>query len=381
MPGLLNQSYDDRNDNVFNYQGSWFLNQGVWNASSVGQSGTLASTSDTNANVTFVFPTPAIAFYYYGIPRSRGGSYGICVDCDPNNRIFIPVDGFNATDDGKNPPIVLFSQTFTQPGVHEVIMRNQPDARGTPPGNSELTLDRIDLEVVDNSAGPATVTVSPSGQPTNSLTANPASSKSLPPIGAIVGAVLGGLAVLVGIIILLYWLRLRRKYAARAKENALPPISSTTYPGPGGGEGPFVRPYLYSSAATASHPDMQQTATGTPSTASSPPPSGRPGGYGYGMGKTIPSRTHQRQMASSTSQATSQVTTLSTSPPSSSGATTQRTPTQPGPRRELDGGPCRWMTLMSSERRRCRRIMHKFSPRRGSRIDLDGCLCIGAAGG
>jgi hypothetical protein len=48
---------------------------------------------------------PAIAFYYYGIPRCCGGLYGICIDCDPLNPNFIPIDAVNRTDDGKNPPV------------------------------------------------------------------------------------------------------------------------------------------------------------------------------------------------------------------------------------------------------------------------------------
>ena len=47
----------------------------------------------------------AIGFFYYGIKRSQGGLYGICIDCTPGAPNFIHVDAFNATDDGHNPPV------------------------------------------------------------------------------------------------------------------------------------------------------------------------------------------------------------------------------------------------------------------------------------
>lgn len=48
---------------------------------------------------------PANAFYYYGMRRSRGALYAICIDCDPNKPIFESIDAVNATDDGTNPPV------------------------------------------------------------------------------------------------------------------------------------------------------------------------------------------------------------------------------------------------------------------------------------
>jgi hypothetical protein len=47
----------------------------------------------------------AVGFRFYGMKRSHGALYGICVDCDPNNLIFKDVDAFDATDNGKNPPV------------------------------------------------------------------------------------------------------------------------------------------------------------------------------------------------------------------------------------------------------------------------------------
>jgi len=50
---LRNVTFDDRDRINFQYDGQWDLN-GVWNATNVGMSGTLSSTNDPHANVTFV---------------------------------------------------------------------------------------------------------------------------------------------------------------------------------------------------------------------------------------------------------------------------------------------------------------------------------------
>ncbi|KJA22517.1 hypothetical protein HYPSUDRAFT_651490 [Hypholoma sublateritium FD-334 SS-4] len=81
--------------------------------------------------------------------RSRGGQYGICIDCDPtsSSAVFSSVNGFDASDQGNSAPVALYSTTFSSPGVHVITMRNEADSRGTPAGNSQLTLDRIVLQV------------------------------------------------------------------------------------------------------------------------------------------------------------------------------------------------------------------------------------------
>lgn len=53
MVGFRNQTFDDRDTGSLVYQGFWF-NQGTWNASNTGDTGTLTSSNDPNANVTFV---------------------------------------------------------------------------------------------------------------------------------------------------------------------------------------------------------------------------------------------------------------------------------------------------------------------------------------
>ncbi|KAL0570193.1 hypothetical protein V5O48_011767 [Marasmius crinis-equi] len=219
-----NVTFDNTDFTNLKYGGFWFHN-GTWNASSVGQTGTLSSTNDINANVNFTFPQPAIAFYYLGIQRSRGGLYSICIDCDPNAPNFEKVNGVNRTDDGKNPPVVLFSRVFDQPRVHFVTLKNENDTRIDPSGNSQLTVDGFVLEVVDDS--PAAT----SSQSPTSTSPSPTSSqaKSSTPIGAIVGGAVGGfLAAVILIGIGLYcWHRKRRKVV---DDPFSPPGSSNPFP-------------------------------------------------------------------------------------------------------------------------------------------------------
>ncbi|KAJ8084849.1 hypothetical protein PM082_003626 [Marasmius tenuissimus] len=62
-------------------ENGWY-NEGTWRSPQ--NLGTLSSTNDPNARLTFTLSQPAIAFYYYGIGRAYGGLYGICIDGDPN---------------------------------------------------------------------------------------------------------------------------------------------------------------------------------------------------------------------------------------------------------------------------------------------------------
>ncbi|KAL0061516.1 hypothetical protein AAF712_011659 [Marasmius tenuissimus] len=210
-----NITYDDRDTNNLKYGLSWF-HDGIWNASNLNmdQIGTLSGSNDPNAYVTFNFPIPAIAFHYFGILRSRGGLYGICVDCDPNQPNLQDIDAFNITDDGQNPPVALFSKHFDTPAQHVVILKNKKDPRGVPAGNSQITIDRFVLEVVDDSPTPVT-TQAPSPTPTNVL------GKAGPPVGAIVGGAIGGLLLAVILIIsgLHYMRRYKRHQLAFAHEN------------------------------------------------------------------------------------------------------------------------------------------------------------------
>ncbi|KAJ7046883.1 hypothetical protein C8F04DRAFT_1062023 [Mycena alexandri] len=209
-----NVTYDDR-DSTLQYSPGWFRT-GTYNATSVGETGTLASSLITSGvNVTFVFPTPATEFFYFGMKRCCGGSYLICIDCDPNNRQFETIDAVDRTDNGQNPPVVLYSRKFDQPGVHEVILLNQPDSAFN--GNSEITLDKFLLTIPDPAAiqseSPSKslpilpLNTSPATALPQSSSSSKSTSRYLVPL--LLG-ILGGLALLLSLVGI--WLFVRRKY-------------------------------------------------------------------------------------------------------------------------------------------------------------------------
>ncbi|KAJ8084837.1 hypothetical protein PM082_003614 [Marasmius tenuissimus] len=211
-----NITYDDRDTNNLKFGLSWF-HDGIWNASSLnaGQTGTLSGSNDPNANVTFDFPIPAVAFHYFGMLCSTGGLYGICIDCDPNEPNFQDVDALKTAENNETHlPVALFSRHFSTPAQHVIILKNKQDPRGVPTGNSQITIDRFVLEVVDDSPTPVT-TQAPSPAPTN------VSGEVGPPVGAIVGGAIGGFLLAVILIIsgLHYRRRHKRHQLAFAHEN------------------------------------------------------------------------------------------------------------------------------------------------------------------
>ncbi|KAJ7905596.1 hypothetical protein B0H14DRAFT_2660828 [Mycena olivaceomarginata] len=212
-----NVTYDDR-DPILDYSSGWFRT-GTFNASSTGETGTLASSSiTTGVNVTFVFPSTWVRtlrqmgtiFITLILKRCCGGSYLICIDCDPNDRKFETINGVDTSDDGKNPPVVLYSRKFDEAAVHEVILMNQPDPAFN--GNSQITLDKFLLTVPDP-AGVETSSSStiptPSSVPSPSTSGTNLEKASRPVLAPIIGGVLGGLAVL--LILLGIWLFMRRR--------------------------------------------------------------------------------------------------------------------------------------------------------------------------
>ncbi|PBK63761.1 hypothetical protein ARMSODRAFT_1023660 [Armillaria solidipes] len=220
MASYSNITYDDTETDFLKYVGSW-TNNGDYNTSNVGETGMLSSTKDPTGNVTFIFPESANAFYYYGIRRCCGGWYAICIDCDFNSPTsnFEPIDAVNRTDDGKNPPVVLYSKTFDTPGVHKIILTNQKDTRFQG-GNSQLTVDRFVIQVEDDSAlasvfsttsiATLSIYVTSSIAPEASQLSTSSSTSSKSPIGAIVGGVLGGItAILLSFIV---WFFMQRHH-------------------------------------------------------------------------------------------------------------------------------------------------------------------------
>ncbi|KAK0438863.1 uncharacterized protein EV420DRAFT_1585001 [Desarmillaria tabescens] len=216
MVGYSNYTCDDRLD-VFKYTGSW--NYDDYNASSVNQIGTLTWTDDLTANVTFTFPVKANAFYYYSIPRCCGGLYAICIDCDLGNPKFEIIDAVRAGADSESPPDILYTKSFDQLGIHEIILKNQYDSRGP----SQLTVDKFVFQIEDNSVTSATesltgtsgassssIFVSSSTAPAVSQSTRASPSASQTPIGAIVGGVVGGIAV-ISLCLIIWFFKQRRQ--------------------------------------------------------------------------------------------------------------------------------------------------------------------------
>ncbi|KAL1756204.1 hypothetical protein FB107DRAFT_274186 [Schizophyllum commune] len=226
---LKNVTYDDRDITNIHYNNWWFTT-GSYNATSVGETGTLSSSNSPDASLVFTFPQPATAFYYYGMLRSGGGWYLMCIDCDPNDQLWDHIDAHNASDDGRNPPILLYTKTWHEPGVHEVILQNTNDTRFGKI-NTQITLDRFILTIDDGTAGDAnernpTPTSSSTSEELGSITstfsstASSSSSSSSAtsvaasyskraPVGAVSGAVAG--AVLFVVIVSFCWWRRHRR--------------------------------------------------------------------------------------------------------------------------------------------------------------------------
>ncbi|KAF8184826.1 hypothetical protein BJ912DRAFT_974179 [Pholiota molesta] len=338
-------TYDDR-DSAFQYTGGWFLD-GTWSASN-GQSGTLSGTNDPMA-------IPAVSFTYYGMKRSRGGLYGVCVDCNINNPSFTTIDAFDASDNGQNSPVALYSQSAD---------KNEADSRGTPAGNSQLTVDRIvldrsadiDIDIFTttttrdgtaptSSSSPlssSSATTSPRAlvqrarrtlnyragsadwhtirtNPSSSsfgvpLTANesgsPDSGKSSSSnLGTIIGAVVGSLAVIGLILMIVFCLRRRRRNKAATIDQSMAPSNPVPRSPP-----PMstVEPFVVSSGTESSSPRHLEISTNS-------------------MGKR--GSLHQRHLPSISQAGSSSVAQSSSPPPS----TTQG--------REWDGGPLSLYTV------------------------------------
>ncbi|KIK60117.1 hypothetical protein GYMLUDRAFT_43874 [Collybiopsis luxurians FD-317 M1] len=215
---LRNISFSNEDTNHLQYTSltnAWFIN-GNYNATNTGQSGTLSSTHDNSANVTFKFPQAATAVYYYGIRRCCGGFYAVCIDCKPtapftNDPItgFQTIDALNASDNGHNPPVVLWSQTFPSPAVHTVVLTNQFDDRFQN-GNSEITVASFVLQVQDDSSPTSPAGVTSTSPPSPEQTSTSSSPSSGIPLKPLLGGLLGGMAVL-ALLILAISIRYRRR--------------------------------------------------------------------------------------------------------------------------------------------------------------------------
>ncbi|THV06453.1 hypothetical protein K435DRAFT_479269 [Dendrothele bispora CBS 962.96] len=191
---MVRRVFDNRDTGDLEYLSDWTVD-GSWNTPT--DSGTLSSTNSPSASVSFTFPgkyevywiahtifvsshppvtEPARAFFYYGMKRSNGGLYHICIDgCGTGSLDSVDIDALDRSDNGQNPPTLLYSFTFDDFGIHQILLTNQNDTRTVPSGNSQITLDRLELEVQDpGSSTPSTFSTSTSTP--ESPAASPSSS-------------------------------------------------------------------------------------------------------------------------------------------------------------------------------------------------------------
>ncbi|KAL0061503.1 hypothetical protein AAF712_011646 [Marasmius tenuissimus] len=191
-----------------------------WNASNVAQDGHLGL---LERHVRAHLPEPAIAFRYYGLRPSQGGLYRICIDCGAGgDRQFEIIDALNASSDGTNPPVILFSKTFDTPEKHDITLENLNDTRIVPEGFSEITLDRFELDVIDDddpfktsstSTSPSTSSPPGSLSPTNATnTPSTGSSSSSPTVATVIGVAIGGFVLAVILIVVVFRWRRRRNH-------------------------------------------------------------------------------------------------------------------------------------------------------------------------
>ncbi|KAK7464448.1 hypothetical protein VKT23_006618 [Stygiomarasmius scandens] len=82
--------------------------------------------------------------------------------------------------------VLLFSQIFPDFGVHEIILENRNDTE-----NSEITIDRFEIQVQDDSSPAPSVRASSSSPPTPSSSSPPSPSAKHVSTGHIVGGVVG----------------------------------------------------------------------------------------------------------------------------------------------------------------------------------------------
>ncbi|KAF5345164.1 hypothetical protein D9758_009668 [Tetrapyrgos nigripes] len=295
MSGLKNLTFGNGNP-FLKYTGKWM--NGTWNTSN-GENGTLHATNDLTARVTFTFPVPANGFYYYGMKRSNGGRYGICIDdpiCDPASPIVI--DALDRSDDGHNPPTLLFFHKFNDSAVHNITLMNLEDWRGRPFGHSQLVVDKFEIQVPTTNLSASTssstlLSVSktpgtsvqstlsalytPPPQPPPSQSA-PATTSSAPPsftndaspTGGIVGGIIGALAA----VLVFMFLFIRKRNIRRHKRNV--ESSLRTY-----STGLNLSTHHTSGSHEVSSSNSRQPASG-PSRSQQ----GYEFGYGVGMGIT-----------------------------------------------------------------------------------------------
>ncbi|KAI3622016.1 hypothetical protein WG66_016027 [Moniliophthora roreri] len=138
----------------------------------------------------------------------------VCVALEGTASPFEDVDALDPDDDGYNAPILLYSRTFDQPGQHFVVLKNQNDTRK---GQSQITIDRFELEVVDDSV----VTIITQNKPSSSAGPSDAVDKRPDNVRVIIGISVVGCALLVVVITIgLYYLRSRSRSTKAISEDS-----------------------------------------------------------------------------------------------------------------------------------------------------------------
>ena len=136
-----------------------------------------------------------------------------------SNSVDFSIDGGtpNITSRTSNGSAVFDEQYYASPLLretyHTIVVTNRGSNAN---GNTEFLLDRFEFETSDDvpSFAPSGVSVTPSSLPSSSATgssgAAASSGGSKPPIGAIAGAVIGSLALIIVILVYLLWGRRKR---------------------------------------------------------------------------------------------------------------------------------------------------------------------------
>ncbi|KAH9479852.1 hypothetical protein JR316_0008447 [Psilocybe cubensis] len=219
MSGFEIETFDDRDTTHLLNQESW-SSQGFWNASN-GSSGTLPSPNGGSGTFTInLLLVPIIMDYAL---TATPGVKSLC-HITPT----MPSTGLtfrNIVD-----PLILsfrlvlqsasLSRMFALLGIDETIFENELGPESS--GHSEITVDKIAHQIPDPPADSSS-TISTSSSSTSALNvpspSTSARSSSSPPVGAIIGGVMGALAFL--FILVAFWRQMRRRRAHKTEKTSL----------------------------------------------------------------------------------------------------------------------------------------------------------------
>ena len=125
---------------------------------------------------------------------------------------------------------MLYSKVFETPGVHEIILKNLADTRfADNNNNSQLSIDRFDLEVETGEVESSSVAESSSSSSSSfGPTGAPNSADNGPSAGTIAGAVVGAVlgALLIILLAVFLFLRKRKRRQANSSNHSLSPFTA-----------------------------------------------------------------------------------------------------------------------------------------------------------